>query len=132
MKGWLVIYAVLVLSGIYRETAALNNGVARTPPSETHPNTHNSDLAVNNLIYSIILVGWVSWERFACNTDCTNDPQNCIRWVWLTSYNDHVLLSSEQLFLDMAKKLVDLGFKDLGYEFVNIDVSNDSQNTHTI
>ena len=34
------------------------------------------------------------------------------------------LLSSEQLFLDMGKKLVELGFKDLGYEFVNIDVSN--------
>ena len=40
------------------------------------------------------------------------------------------MLSSEQLFLDMGKKLVDLGFKDLGYEFVNIDVSNDSQSTH--
>ena len=37
MKGWFVtyVYAALVLSGIYRETAALNNGVARTPPSET-------------------------------------------------------------------------------------------------
>ena len=42
-----------------------------------------------------------------------------------------MLLSSEQLFLDMGKKLVGLGFKDLGYEFVNIDVSNGSLHTHT-
>jgi len=39
---------------------------------------------------------------------------------------DDLLLSSEQLFLDMGKKLVELGFKDLGYEFVNIDVSDGS------
>ena len=32
-------------------------------------------------------------------------------------------LCSEHLFLDMGKKLVELGFKDVGYEFVNIDVS---------
>ena len=39
---WLVTCTALVLAGIYRETTALNNGVARTPPSETHPNIHNS------------------------------------------------------------------------------------------
>ena len=34
---------------------ALDNGLARTPP-----------------------MGWMSWERFRCNTDCKNDPENCI------------------------------------------------------
>ncbi len=34
----------------------LDNGLARTPP-----------------------MGWMTWERFRCNTDCTNDPLNCIR-----------------------------------------------------
>ena len=72
----------------------------------------------------IVLVGWVAWERFACNTDCTSDPENCIRWVWLINVWLHdATCCSEQLFLDMGSKLVELGFKDLGYEFVNIDVS---------
>ena len=22
--------------------------------------------------------GWLAWERFRCNTDCLNDPENCI------------------------------------------------------
>ena len=34
---------------------ALDNGLARTPP-----------------------MGWLSWERFRCNTDCEHDPHNCI------------------------------------------------------
>lgn len=36
----------------------LENGLARTPP-----------------------MGWLAWERFRCNTDCENDPHNCIRYV---------------------------------------------------
>lgn len=24
-------------------------------------------------------MGWLAWERFRCNTDCENDPKNCIR-----------------------------------------------------
>ena len=39
------------------------------------------------------------------------------------SYVNNNILCSEQLFLDMGKKLVELGFKDVGYELVNIDVS---------
>ena len=34
----------------------LDNGLALTPP-----------------------MGWLTWERFRCNTDCLNDPENCIR-----------------------------------------------------
>ena len=37
-------------------TLGLDNGLALTPP-----------------------MGWLAWERFRCNTDCVNDPKNCIR-----------------------------------------------------
>jgi len=37
---------------------ALNNGLALTPP-----------------------MGWLSWERFRCNVNCTDDLDNCISLV---------------------------------------------------
>jgi len=61
----------------------LENGLARTPP-----------------------MGWMSWERFRCNTDCKNDPEFCI---------------SERLFKEMADMLVVGGFKDAGYDTIIID-----------
>ncbi|XP_060633131.2 alpha-N-acetylgalactosaminidase [Anolis sagrei] len=62
---------------------ALENGLMRTPP-----------------------MGWLSWERFRCNTDCKSDPHNCI---------------SEKLFMDMADRLAMDGWRELGYVYVNID-----------
>lgn len=62
---------------------ALDNGLALTPP-----------------------MGWLAWERFVCETDCSQHPGQCI---------------NEQLFLDMAERLVEDGFRDLGYQYVNID-----------
>ncbi|CAL1543440.1 unnamed protein product [Lymnaea stagnalis] len=62
---------------------ALDNGLARTPP-----------------------MGWLSWQRFRCNTDCVNDPLNCI---------------SERLYRDMADRLAADGYRDAGYVYVNID-----------
>ncbi|XP_076328415.1 alpha-N-acetylgalactosaminidase-like isoform X2 [Tachypleus tridentatus] len=62
---------------------ALNNGLALTPP-----------------------MGWLAWERFRCNVDCKNHPDNCI---------------SEKLFMEMADRIVRDGFKDAGYEYINID-----------
>ena len=35
--------------------SALDNGLARTPP-----------------------MGFLTWQRFRCNRDCINDPQNCV------------------------------------------------------
>ncbi|XP_071847406.1 alpha-N-acetylgalactosaminidase-like isoform X2 [Apostichopus japonicus] len=61
----------------------LQNGLARTPP-----------------------MGWLSWERFRCNTDCDNHPDSCI---------------SENLYMAMADRLVEDGYRDAGYEYVNID-----------
>ncbi|XP_014775432.1 alpha-N-acetylgalactosaminidase [Octopus bimaculoides] len=62
---------------------SLKNGLALTPP-----------------------MGWLSWERFRCNIDCDNDPDNCI---------------SEKLFMQMADHVAADGFRDVGYEYINID-----------
>lgn len=51
-------------------------------------------------------MGWLSWERFGCETDCKTSPKSCI---------------SEQLYLDMAQQLASLGLDKLGYRYVNID-----------
>lgn len=61
----------------------LDNGLALTPP-----------------------MGWLSWQRYRCNTNCKNDPNNCI---------------SEKLYMTMADKLVSEGYRDVGYQYVNID-----------
>lgn len=44
------------------EITCLDNGLALRPP-----------------------MGWLSWERFRCNTDCENDPDNCISEVLIRS-----------------------------------------------
>lgn len=62
---------------------SLDNGLALTPP-----------------------MGWLSWQRYRCNTNCKNDPNNCI---------------SEKLYMTMADKLVSEGYRDVGYQYVNID-----------
>ncbi|XP_064608971.1 alpha-N-acetylgalactosaminidase-like [Liolophura sinensis] len=62
---------------------ALDNGLALTPP-----------------------MGWLNWERFRCNIDCENFPNDCIR---------------EELFMQMADIIASEGYKDAGYEYVNID-----------
>ncbi|XP_058984159.1 alpha-N-acetylgalactosaminidase isoform X2 [Musca domestica] len=75
------IIALLLLTSSY--VSPLNNGLALTPP-----------------------MGWLSWERFRCNTDCENDPENCI---------------SEHLFKTMADLLITDGYASVGYEYINID-----------
>lgn len=74
---------LLVLCSVTLTAYGLDNGLALTPP-----------------------MGWLSWERFRCNTDCTNDPDNCI---------------SENLYKTMADLLVTGGYKEAGYDHVNID-----------
>ncbi|KAL3879987.1 hypothetical protein ACJMK2_032259 [Sinanodonta woodiana] len=64
-------------------TTTLDNGLAKTPP-----------------------MGWMHWERFRCNLNCTDDPDNCI---------------SEKLFMQMADHMVADGYRDAGYEYVAID-----------
>lgn len=78
-----MIIRILLLLVFAEMGTALDNGLAITPP-----------------------MGWLSWERYRCNTDCENDPDNCI---------------SEKLYMNMAEILVDQGYKDRGYVYVNID-----------
>ena len=47
--------AVLLLA-LVSQVLVLENGLLRKPP-----------------------MGWLAWERFRCNTDCNEDPKNCIR-----------------------------------------------------
>ncbi|KAK7097799.1 hypothetical protein V1264_004724 [Littorina saxatilis] len=75
---------LLLFLGLAAEICSgLDNGLARTPP-----------------------MGWLSWERFRCETDCTTFPDSCI---------------SEKLYMAMADKMVELNLKAYGYEYVNID-----------
>ncbi|GLG93367.1 hypothetical protein R5R35_013776 [Gryllus longicercus] len=76
---WIVVLCTVHLNVV----KSLENGLARTPP-----------------------MGWLSWERFRCNTDCKNDPDNCI---------------SENLFRTMTDLVVSEGYAAVGYEFINVD-----------
>merc|ERR1712142_246872 len=81
-KMWVQnIFLLLLVSSVV--VTGLENGLARTPP-----------------------MGWLSWERFRCNTDCENDPEFCI---------------GENLFRQMADMIVTGGYKDVGYDTVIID-----------
>uniref|UniRef100_A0A6G1SIZ6 Alpha-galactosidase n=1 Tax=Aceria tosichella TaxID=561515 RepID=A0A6G1SIZ6_9ACAR len=51
-------------------------------------------------------MGWLAWERYVCEIDCKQYPGECI---------DHFL------FQQMANKMVDDGYKQAGYEYINID-----------
>jgi alpha-N-acetylgalactosaminidase len=51
-------------------------------------------------------MGFVSWQRFRCNVDCRNDPENCI---------------SEHLYKSIADALVSEGYREAGYTHVNMD-----------
>ncbi|XP_038055696.1 alpha-N-acetylgalactosaminidase-like [Patiria miniata] len=51
-------------------------------------------------------MGWNPWVRFRCSVDCVNYPETCIR---------------EELFMEMADIVASEGYKDAGYEFINMD-----------
>ncbi|XP_028968951.1 alpha-N-acetylgalactosaminidase [Galendromus occidentalis] len=51
-------------------------------------------------------MGWLSWERFLCEVDCKKYPDSCI---------------SEKLYTQMADVMTEEGYRDAGYEYVNID-----------
>eukprot|EP01084_Bolivina_argentea_P097412 175107_1 len=74
-----ILTLLLAIQAVY----CLNNGVARTPP-----------------------MGWLSWQRFRCETNCEMYPNDCI---------------NAQLYMDMADRLANDGWKELGYTQVNID-----------
>lgn len=81
MRCRLLLLGVVVIA--LGSVAALENGLARKPP-----------------------MGWMTWQRFRCITDCDKYPDECI---------------SEQLIKRMADLMVSEGYLDAGYEYVNID-----------
>ncbi|XP_047538951.1 alpha-N-acetylgalactosaminidase [Vanessa atalanta] len=84
MASWKsCIWTVFVVVCLLGKISGLDNGLALTPP-----------------------MGWLAWERFRCNTDCKNDPDNCI---------------SDRLFRTMTDILVNEGYAAAGYEYINVD-----------
>uniref|UniRef100_A0A7E4VX66 Alpha-galactosidase n=1 Tax=Panagrellus redivivus TaxID=6233 RepID=A0A7E4VX66_PANRE len=73
---------ILVIANI-AAVSSLQNGLARLPP-----------------------MGWMSWAKFLCETDCKKHPNTCI---------------SEDLYAKMGNRLVTDGYKDVGYEYIHID-----------
>jgi hypothetical protein len=63
-------------------------------------------LALENGLGRTPIMGWMSWQRYRCIVDCKNQPDECI---------------SEGLYKRMADRLVADGYRDAGYEYVNID-----------
>ena len=51
-------------------------------------------------------MGWLSWMRFTCEIDCNTYPDECI---------------NEKLYKDMIDRIVDDGYLQAGYQYVNID-----------
>ncbi|WAQ98162.1 AGAL-like protein [Mya arenaria] len=74
---------LLLLVQLTRDISGLDNGLALTPP-----------------------MGWLTWERFRCNTDCVNRPDDCI---------------SETLIKVMADHLAADGYLAAGYQYIIID-----------
>ncbi|XP_055613035.1 alpha-N-acetylgalactosaminidase-like [Uranotaenia lowii] len=85
MGLWVYLASALVLGTV----SCLDNGLARTPP-----------------------MGWMTWERFRCITDCKKYPDECI---------------SEQLIKRTADLMVSEGYLAAGYDYINID---DCWSTH--
>lgn len=51
-------------------------------------------------------MGWLSWTRFFCETDCDKNPDACI---------------NDNLYKAQADRMVDDGYLKAGYNYVNVD-----------
>ncbi|CAH0713184.1 unnamed protein product, partial [Brenthis ino] len=76
-------FILLFFAALLVSTEALNNGLALTPP-----------------------MGWLTWQRFRCITDCQKYPDECI---------------SENLIKRTADIMLREGYLDAGYNYVGID-----------
>ena len=56
--------------------------------------------------YRYRLQGWMSWEHFRCETNCTRYPDACI---------------SERLIKETTDVIASGGFRDAGYQYVIVD-----------
>ncbi|XP_074651733.1 alpha-N-acetylgalactosaminidase-like isoform X2 [Tubulanus polymorphus] len=74
---------LLVVASAVSVIDGLDNGLARTPP-----------------------MGWLTWQRFRCVTDCKSFPDTCI---------------SEKLIKEQAQKMKSDGYLAAGYQYIIID-----------
>ncbi|KAG7301629.1 hypothetical protein JYU34_014606 [Plutella xylostella] len=72
-----------LVAALAASATALNNGLALTPP-----------------------MGWLTWERYRCITDCKKYPDECI---------------SEALIKRTADLMVSEGYLAAGYDYLGID-----------
>lgn len=79
----MIALVVALLAALVPRARGLDNGLARVPP-----------------------MGWLSWERYACETDCDRYPLNCV---------------DEELYLRQARALVDGGYAKAGYVYLDLD-----------
>ena len=109
----MLLRTVLCLGLALGVVTGLDNGVARKPP-----------------------LGWLSWQRYRCNMDCKNDPDNVrslffpLRLTLLVPCRSAAPSShsqpcraqcfSEKLIKKIIDEMVEGGYKDLGYEYVNL------------
>ncbi|WKY14510.1 hypothetical protein Q1695_000218 [Nippostrongylus brasiliensis] len=61
---------------------------------------------LNNGLARTPPMGWMSWTQFRCQTNCEKYPNACI---------------NENLYQEMADKLVSDGYLDAGYNHIHID-----------
>ncbi|PAA71728.1 hypothetical protein BOX15_Mlig021709g1, partial [Macrostomum lignano] len=82
MAQHLLLLTLLALLAL-KPACCLDNGVAMQPP-----------------------MGWLTWQRFRCVTDCDTYPDTCI---------------GEKLIRDTADRMAQDGWLASGYEFVTVD-----------
>jgi hypothetical protein len=77
MKNILIVYSYIYFNCLVN---GLDNGLARY-------------MIKYFIIYNYMQIflrtppmGWLTWQRFRCNTDCVNDPENCIRFIVVVYY----------------------------------------------
>ncbi|CAL8082618.1 unnamed protein product [Calicophoron daubneyi] len=80
---WLSFSLILLALWMLVPTDTLDNGLALKPP-----------------------MGWMSWQRFRCQTDCRHYPDDCI---------------SERLIKRTVDRMISTKLKDAGYQYVMID-----------
>lgn len=95
----------VVLVVLFLLPCASNNTAAAAPTSLGTAAIHSGTAGLPSS-FSPPVLGWMSWEVFRCDTNCTLDPTRCIR---------------EQLYTQMTDALVSGGFHQAGYHQVSID-----------
>ena len=83
--AWSVVIVSLLHSKVLATPGPGPNGLARTPP-----------------------MGWMSWERFRCETDCAHYPDTCINEVLYRTTADAMAAGGDSSYLAAGYKTVSI------------------------